>query len=477
MSILGAQRTHPASIGVACVVAATVLLLSLAACGGGGAADPLAQPPAASSLAAPKAAADPTLVPLGVRRVNTTQPGDQTLRAMGATADGGVAVAWLSSGEPGGTPGGKRLSMQRYDAGGQGLGSETPIAFDVAARPDANVAVLADGSILLAYSTFTVVSVSASQYLVRQSVSTERFDTGGAAVGGPLEVTALQRNLFANPTQFSFLDPAITTWSDGSYLVTWTAKEQEPAYPPLMKFFAQRYDSQGAAQGGARLVAVGGGGWGVQSTLFAALPDGGFLAALTRLDMGIQSTAFTPFDSAERTATIPAAASGQTDPGGTSLLPLASGGYVRWSVKAGAGPLQILDNAGALLAATAIAPAAAIAALTDGGFVVLRNDSAPPPAEPQLVAQRYDGAGVPVGAALAIATNGVVPRATALAGGGLALGWTTTAAAAGDLDVYLELLQARAASWQATVRACRTAAAALQGSQHRQFMSNCLKAA
>jgi len=71
--------------------------LALVSCGGGGTGD-TAQTAVGSEVlkAKPVVTDDFTLVAQQVSMANTTAAGDQVLRTIGATSDGGYTVAWVS---------------------------------------------------------------------------------------------------------------------------------------------------------------------------------------------------------------------------------------------------------------------------------------------------------------------------------------------------------------------------------------------
>jgi hypothetical protein len=450
------------------------VLLVLAACGGGqDGPDPLA---ADTRLMAPKGSApglvDAALVAGAPALVNTVVSGDQTAWSIGALADGGYTIAWRSQGEPGNLPGPWRLHLQRHDAGGARVGGQVSVAFDSSRHPAPALAVLSDGSVLLAYAFANVVKVSSTELIVRKGIATERFDPTGAAAGGAVEVAFVEYNEMANPSFADMREPAGLALAEGGYLVSWKHFRQEPPYPPSFEFFVRRYDGTGMPLADERSVAVGGGGWGVQSVGFSGLPDGGYLGRFARLELGQHSVRFVPYDSAERTTAIPA--DGSAQPVDASLLALRLGGYVLWSSGSAGAEAWILDNDGALVAQPAI-HAGTGAALADGSFVVFRPDTAAAQGGPNLLAQRHDPSGAPLGDQTRAGPVSGAPLIAPLAHVAVALAWTADLPASGK-DVFAQLLRERGPSKRERVRACVAASKNLQGAEHRKFMSTCLKA-
>lgn len=450
-----------------------VVPLVLAACGGGqDVADPLASD---TRLMAPKGSApgvvDAALVAGAPALVNTVISGDQSAWALGALADGGYTIAWRSQGEPGNLPGPWRLHLQRHDAAGAKTGGQVLAPFDFNNRPDPAVAVLGDGSVLLAYAFANVVKVSSTELIVRKGIATERFDATGAAAGGPIEVAFFEHNEMASPSFADLREPAVLALADGGSLVSWTHFRQEPPYPPSFEYFVRRYDGTGTPLADARSVAVGGGGWGVQSVAFSALPDGGSLGRFARLELGQQSVRFVPYDSADRTTAIPA--DGSALPVDASLLALRLGGYVLWP-SGSAAAARMLDNDGALVAQRPI-PAGIGAALADGSFVVFWPDTAAAQGAPNLLVQRHDPSGAPLGEQTLAGPVSGAPLTAPLADVAVALAWTADLSASGK-DVFAQLLHERGPSKRERARACVAASKSLQGAEHRKFMSTCLKA-
>lgn len=447
-------------------------LLVLGACGGGqGAADQLA---ADTRLMAPKGSGlvDAALVAGAPALVDTVDSGDQTAWAIGALTDGGYTIAWRSQGEPGNLPGPWRLHLQRYDAAGAKAGAQVAIPFDSSSHPAPALAVLGDGSVVLAYAFANVVKVSSTELIVRKGIAAERFDPSGAPAGGPVEVASFESNEMANPSFADLREPAVLAMDDAGYLVAWKHYRQEPPYPPSFEFFVRRYDGTGMPLADERSVAVGGGGWGVQSVAFSALPDGGYLGRFARLELGQHSVRFVPYDSAERTTAIPA--DGSAQPVDASLLALRFGGYVLWSSGSAGAEARILDNDGALVAQPAI-HAGTSAALADGGFVVFWPDTAAAAGAPNLLAQRYDASGAAMGGQTQAGPVSGTPLIAALADVAVALAWTADVPASGK-DAFTQLLQERALSRRERIRACVAASKNLHGAEHRKFMSTCLKA-
>lgn len=403
-----------------------------------------------------------------LQQVNTTLAGDQHARAIGRLATGGYAVAWSTPADAGTS--GQRLAVRQYGANGEATGEEVALAFDLAAHPGAAIAVLSDANVLVAYTDELLVVDTPSQRTLRRSVMLQRFEASGALVGQPSEIDFLLYGEYSNPFITELQQPSIATWDDGSFMVSWKYFSQEPPYTPFFEFRAQRYDAAGEPAGSRRSLAVGGGGWGVQSIQLTPLADGGFLVAKTVLDLGQLSMTFVPLDSTQRTAVIGSAGL----PFGSSLLPLSLGGYVLWSRDTAGAYTAILGDDGATVAQPSVHAGSGFA-LADGGFLVVWIDTSAPAGSPNLLAQRYEASGAALGVATAAGPAPPTALATSLAGEvGVALAWTTVSTETGA-DVVTQLLNEPDLSWREHVRACTNAMRQLAGAQHGQFMRDCLK--
>ena len=399
-------------------------IVALAACGGGGSSEssPSSSTNAGQTLSQ-KPLKTPGLIAQDRSVVNTTMLGDQKVRAVGALADGGYTVAWLSEDDSGSGPG---LFMQRYDAAGAKVGAQTSIGFDFEPSSVA-LAVRSDGGLAVAYGATRSPSPS-EPWIVSSGIYARRFDAGGAPVGGETEVVSVVQNQTGARTLYYVADPAILSWEDGQFLVGW-ASVREDYTGKVPEFQTQRYDSQGRAVGGRR--SVGSGDTGTSFELTAA-PGGGYLVSTFRRAAG---ELYMRFTEVELGHTVAVAYGENGLPAGSILLPLKQGGYVLLSMDNGSAYSQIFDGNGyATGRRTALAslPSSA-SALGDGGYAVFWGASG---AE-RWVAQRYDSAGSALGDPLDIDTDGAVPQFASLQQGGLALAWSATGSA-GDLDVMTQ---------------------------------------
>lgn len=222
------------NIILACIV------LALSACGGGAGDESL------SSALARKPPRDRTLVPGEVSLVNTTTAGQQVLRSIGATADGGYTVAWVSNDNP--------LYLQRYDSAGQKLGGETLVA--LVAPPGlviTAVSVLADGGVVVAYFAQTSSLEPDGLVHTRSGIFIRRFDADGVQVQAETEVASRFEVLHSRSPLLGNIRTAAL--QDGGFVVAWTLSTFSAQFGSIATLSLQRYDSQGQPVGG--IVTVG----------------------------------------------------------------------------------------------------------------------------------------------------------------------------------------------------------------------------
>lgn len=359
--------------------------------------------------------------------VNSGVGGEQVALAIGALAGGGYAIAWAGEGS--------QVAVQRYDAAGARSGAPTAIAFDLGQHPDAAFAVLADASVVGAYTAMRTVPRDPYPIEV-DSVLAQRFDAGGAAAGGPVEAGSLTHSS-DEPDYRVPAEPGILTWPDGAYAVTWNVVAIRGGHVDSVTGAVASFDSRGEPVGrGARLFGAGEPGSGAS---FATLPDGGLLFVETYVLGGHSFARFSPSDSQDYTTAISTSADATALPRDSVLLALNQGGYVLWSTAGELPYLQVLDNAGAPAGARvpmAHAPYAA-QALAGGGFVLFWQVAGQDGSGADLVSQRFDAAGTATGAEVRVETNGGEPLVTALADGGWALAWTASGAD-GSLDAFTQ---------------------------------------
>ena len=168
---------------------------------------------------------DASGAPIGsATAVNSYTSDSQDAPRIGALADGGYVVVWVSGEQDGD---GSGIYMQRFDAAGAPAGAETQVNATAAGnQDDPAIAGLADGGFVVTWE-------------VEEDIYMQRFDASGAPVGGETMV---------NTTTDDQQDQAtVAALADGGYIVVWSSMGQDGGD---LGIFAQRYDASGAAVGG-----------------------------------------------------------------------------------------------------------------------------------------------------------------------------------------------------------------------------------
>lgn len=406
-------------------ISIAALALALSACGGGGGNGPMPAAITAQSGTTPApAASQPALVASPPDVANTTLAGNQSIRSVGALANGGHAVAWLS--QDGVTA---ALFVQRYDAQGVKAGGETRIAYDVNAQEDPAIAVLRDGSVIVAS-----VKSAPDGSNVDWTVFARRFDPNGAAAGNDTLVATLVESPVGAAVHRFLAQPVLLALDDGGVAAGWASVDADYT-GKVNALHAQRFDARMNPVGAQVDFAANGGDRNLALKL-VAIPGGEFIAGATHRFQGIP---YVQYRIGARDIGPLFDANAGLPEFNTTLLPLADGRLALWSTGSNGGYMQMLDAAGQPVAAATTVPVVpeTAFALPGGGWVAIARQMQGLPD----LAQRYDASGNAVGGAVEVAEGMSRPLATASMGGMLALGWTFTGAL-GDADVRTQRITA-----------------------------------
>ncbi len=170
----------------------------------------------------------------GETLVNTYTLSDQNSPSITALTGGGYVISWVSTGQDGSQTG---IYAQRYNSLGEAVGTET-LVNTTTSDYQAGVysAALTDGGYVIVWHSFAQDGVSYGIYA-------QRFDASGATVGG--------ETLINTETLDSQNTPTITGLTDGGYVIAWQSNGQDGS---AYGIYAQRYDAAGAKVGGETLV-------------------------------------------------------------------------------------------------------------------------------------------------------------------------------------------------------------------------------
>jgi hypothetical protein len=432
-----------------------VVVIALTACGGGGGEPASATfEPSTAALSAPRKKADfsPTLIGQPVAVVNSTTAGDQEFRAIGALAGGGYAVAYNS---------GTTLHIQRYDSAGNASGTVAFDPRDTRSQPLAarSIAVLRDGSVVVAYATFRSIEEPMSPIVYEHGLYMQRFDANGVQTLPETQLASIVGGDPRRPTSFELVQ--VLPMPDGSYVVAWGTFSTSATVGYRTSFHTQRFDAQNQPVGGAVNT-----GSTLNPTTYQIVADtnGGYTAYLSGMadDFSPTGLMVTHFDANDKATPI---LTGW--PGTALLLPLEDGRYVLYTSDAGGVYRQILNSAGVPVgekAALAVMPQSA-QLLADGSYVVFWATTQ------DMTGQRFDPLGQPIGDLLTMQTAGAQPMTIPLAEPGLAAAWSAPSASS-DLDVYTQRFIEMAGGQR---KACLASARGLRGQARTAFMRDCLR--
>lgn len=426
------------------------LALLLASCGGSGDSSP-SLGSAREEMKAKVVVPDPTLTAGPVSLVNTTTPGDQDLRTIGATDDGGYSVGW--------TAGTTTLYTQHYDSLGVKDGSETvaSMTFEDASNELVQVialAILPDGKVVAVYRAITNTALPAGAISTKQGIYFQIFSRDGVQVQGQTEVTSIEAVI--NSRTPGLTDQQVIALADGSFIVAWNVRYFSSQFGYQAWLFFQRYDSQGQKIGDQVEV----GQFPGLVYRISADSSGGFVIYTTELDASYRMQVSVRHVKDNSTPTLVVA----PRPGWALLLPLATG-YVLFASDSSGTYRQMLDSEGNAIGESTAIPSLPVDAreLADGTFLVFWDLGG------RIEAQRYAASGSPLGNLLLI-ESGVTPQLAALSDVGFALAWSAPGGG-GDLDVFTQQF-----SEQLTTRkkACQISAKGLRGQERKAFITSCL---
>lgn len=323
--------------------------------------------------------------------VNTFTTNDQSNPSIAALEDGGFVVSWESVDQDGNGAG---IFGKRYDASGNTVEwrklDKLINTHTLGDQSSPTIATLKDGG-------FIVVWVSDEQDGSSSGIYAQRYDIKGVAQGGEFRV-----NIFATDLQ---VDPSVTALANGGFVVSWTSREQDG---DGLGIYAQRYDSTGVAQDSEFRVNTytNGHQW---LPSIAALKKGGFVTTWTSSDS----------DGTDVYAKL-------YDDNGVAL----NDEFLVHSSSAGSQGTQ------------------SIAALENGGFVVVWESSKGIDGLSDIYMRRFDADGVAQGNQLLVNSdtswtgNKALPAVTSLKDGDFVVSWTSDGEDGSETGIYGKLYDA-----------------------------------
>ncbi|MGB5341690.1 MAG: hypothetical protein WBP67_06320 [Thermoanaerobaculia bacterium] len=143
-------------------------------------------------------------------QVNTYTTSSQRRPAVAADAQGGFVVVWRSNGSHGTDTSDWSIQGQRYDSGGAPVGGEFQVnAYTTSSQLNPSVAVEPQGDFVVVWTSYGSYGTDSSG----ESIQGQRYDSGGAPMGGQFQVNAY--------TTTSQRRPAVAVGADGDFVVVW----------------------------------------------------------------------------------------------------------------------------------------------------------------------------------------------------------------------------------------------------------------
>ncbi|PHS28041.1 MAG: hypothetical protein COA85_04265 [Robiginitomaculum sp.] len=320
--------------------------------------------------------------------VNTTTANNQFQPQIAALANGDFVIAWADNST--------FIRAQRFDATGSASGSEFLVSDSATAnRFDLSAAALPNGGFVLVWAD------DSGQFsdLDQMAVFMRRYDAAGVAQGAITQVNTI--------TISNQLRTDVAVFSNGGFVIVWEDVSQTGGDTDVSAVRAQRFDANGVAQGSELLVNTTTAGSQGRPRV-AVLSNDSFVVVWN----DSSQTGGDTDNSAVRAQRFDA--SGTTQ-GGEFLVNTTVVGR------------QDQSN---------------IAALSGGDFIVSWKDNSltlGDLASADVFAQRFNSSGTAEGAEFLVNSTTVAgvqafPAATALAGGGFAIGWADFGQTGGDTD-------------------------------------------
>ncbi len=168
--------------------------------------------------------------PVGAEfQVNSYTAGAQNEPAVAVGADGAFVVAWRTRDQDGSDYG---VFGRRYDSAGQAVGTEFRAnSYTTSDQHQPAVAAAADGAFVVAWTSY-------GQDRSLDGVFGRRYDSAGQAVGTEFQINSYTFDREAQP--------AVAAGADGAFVVAWQSKSQDGGNHGV---FGRRYDSAGQSVG------------------------------------------------------------------------------------------------------------------------------------------------------------------------------------------------------------------------------------
>jgi VCBS repeat-containing protein len=370
-------------------------------------------------------------------QINTYITNDQERSNVAALSGGGFVVIWDSSGQDGSDDG---VYAQRYDATGLKVGAEFQVnTYTTSDQQSPSIAALDDGGFITAWE-------SSGQDGSDGGIIAQRFNKNGIKVG-----TEFQVNSYSSKEQSH---PSVTGLSGGGFVITWDSLGQDGSDKGV---FAQRFDANGIrdgiefrvntntaeSQSEPSVSALSGGGFIISWDYSNPIADAGGIYAQRYDENGLSIGSEFQVNTHLWDA--------QTE---TSVAALIEGGFiVTWRSASqdgdGYGVFgQLYDDSGLKQGSEfrvntytlSFQQSPSVAALNDGGFIVVWSSYNQDGDFDGIFAQRYDASGDALGSERQINTTSLSdqssPSVTGLSDGGFIITWQSYGQDGSDYGIF-----------------------------------------
>lgn len=160
--------------------------------------------------------------------------GDQEKPQIACLSGGGAVVVWQ-----GGKIGSQKIYARFFDADGRPVRSDVRVSRNTRKNQvDPSISTLADGSVLIVWSSYGVDDSANSNISLRplQGIFAQRFSARGAKLGGEFQINQYYQN--------NQRDPAVAALNDGGFVVVWISELFRG--PGSMDVFCRVFDPAGA---------------------------------------------------------------------------------------------------------------------------------------------------------------------------------------------------------------------------------------
>jgi len=167
-------------------------------------------------------------------RINNYTSSSQAYPSLSGLTNGGFIVTWLSSGQDGDAAG---VFGQHFAQNGATVAEEFQVnTYTANSQSNPKVSGLNDGGFVAVWNSEDQVQFGMFE------VFGQRYDANGAVYGAEFQVN--------NYTNFEQANPSVASLNDGGYVVVWQSAGQDEQFSNTFGIYGQRYDANNALVAG-----------------------------------------------------------------------------------------------------------------------------------------------------------------------------------------------------------------------------------